>query len=424
MTKQLHLLIPVLALFVFCGSPFAQEELEYKTFAIGNSKLNFGDALLNDDQTLMVAGWSKVNGSGKNKLAPYGRNDIWLVKLKNYGVEWKRSFGGKGDETNVRLLKCTDGNILLACSSDSDISGNKEKDSYGKSDFWLMKLDQEGQIIWQQNYGSFENDYISSILETDNNHFLLCGNTEGPSSGLRSNICSAKGDVWMVCIDSSGTLKWENTIKNNASNTLKDAAVDDFDNTYLLSGSVNEFQNDNNTASPSQLTLTKVNSKGETIWSEKSGQVQKGNNARILTSGNAVYLAFTSIDPKNQTSQQFTDYRLIKYDSNGNQIWDKNFGGTKNEVLVNGLLTSNHKILLIGQSNSPRSGQKSENARSENDYWVIALDTNGTAQWNKTITNKEHTTLNTIGEVSKESYLCTGISETGISVVKIVHRRI
>ena len=67
------------------------------------------------------------------------------------GILWENSFGGTYTDQGVAVLETQDGGFLALCmpySLDGDVSG-----SNGKSEFWLLKLDNAGQLVWKKTYG-------------------------------------------------------------------------------------------------------------------------------------------------------------------------------------------------------------------------------------------------------------------------------
>jgi len=97
--------------------------------------------------------------------------------------------------------------------------------------------------------------------------------------------------------------------------------------------------------------------------------------------------------------------------------------GCKGIYLGSTLLNDDRTLLLMGTSQSPRGGLKSEDSRNVNDFWTIALDTNGVSKWDKTIGSRDYQNLSILQEVKQGSYVCSGVNLIGLVIVKINHKK-
>ena len=85
-----------------------------------------------------------------------------LFKMDAWGnIEWQTAYGGANDEFVRSMIMTSDGHLMLAAYSDSDVSGNKTVENVGGYDIWLLKLDSMGNKIWDSRAGS--KDGISPI---------------------------------------------------------------------------------------------------------------------------------------------------------------------------------------------------------------------------------------------------------------------
>lgn len=93
----------------------------------------------------------------------HGGRDAWVVKLSTSGaVEWQQTLGGSADDEAQAVLPTSDGGYLLACdtrSSDGDVSGH-----HGQSDWWVVKLDNQGNLLWEKAYGGSRHDFVGDML--------------------------------------------------------------------------------------------------------------------------------------------------------------------------------------------------------------------------------------------------------------------
>lgn len=137
-----------------------------------------------------------------------------------------------------------------------------------------------------------------------------------------------------------------------------------------------------------------------------SGSLYLGGGTMSNISGNKIVPSLTG-------DSLWTDYWLIKMDYSGNEIWQKVFGGTKDDVLSK-ILTINNQLLLCGLSSSDISFDKGENSKGFRDFWVLAIDSSGNKIWDKTIGSSgdefnSNFSLDTDGNILAVTYGNSGI---------------
>ena len=165
----------------------------------------FGGSVFSSDGDVSVN-----NGDPANTL---GTPDCWLVKTDaNGNIEWEQSFGGS-EEDILRfnaVQATTDGGYVLAAtsrSSDGDISQNQ-----GGSDMWLIKIDANGTIEWEQNYGGVDYEFLTNAQQTDDGGYILVGGEDLPGV-VYSTI--------LIKTDAIGNVEWEQTYPVGCSGLLE-----------------------------------------------------------------------------------------------------------------------------------------------------------------------------------------------------------
>jgi len=103
--------------------------------------------------------------------ANYGKADFWVVKLDQDGeIEWKKRFGGSQDDFFLTLKPTMDGGYIVGGrtkSKDFDLAKN-----YGNDDAWVVKLDQNGGIVWSKTYGGSGRDFVSEIVQSKEGGYI------------------------------------------------------------------------------------------------------------------------------------------------------------------------------------------------------------------------------------------------------------
>ena len=121
----------------------------------------------------------------------YGSNhDYWILKLNNTGNKiWEKTYGGsKYDDANS-IIETADGNLVVA--------GRTESKGAGRADYWILKLNKTGgNIIWEKTHGGSDWDNARSIIETADGNLVVAGNTSSKGAG--------SANFWILKLNNTG----------------------------------------------------------------------------------------------------------------------------------------------------------------------------------------------------------------------------
>lgn len=268
-----------------------------KTF--GFSGADLGTALLEtNDGGFFITGILDVSssdgqGNSKSNKVKHAGGDYWAIKTDHSGaLEWSRFFGGSFSEIPAGVTETTQGNFLIAGSSDSNdfnISENK-----GAYDFWITKISPAGDLLLEKSFGGSGIDQARAITATNDGNFIAVGDTRSADVDVAVNNGAA--DVWIVKFSSEGTLIWEKTIGGSSFDVAR-AIYKTQDNGFLIAGSSRSLDN---------------------------GFENKGQN----------------------------DALILKTDKNGNMLWQKTVGGSEIDFLYDVAELNNKSIIAVGESSS------------------------------------------------------------------------
>src|SRR5690606_12405076 len=79
----------------------------------------------------------------------------------------------------------------------------KDTENYGEGDFWVMKLDSDGNLQWQKNFGGKGDDRISTLTASDTG-FLIGGSSRSGNSGNKNSGTQEGTDLWVIALDENG----------------------------------------------------------------------------------------------------------------------------------------------------------------------------------------------------------------------------
>ncbi|WP_048149655.1 protein kinase [Thermococcus sp. AM4] len=137
---------------------------------------------------IIVAGWTKSFGAGEY--------DVWVLRLDNNGnVKWQKTYGGSKWDEAYALALAPNGDIIVAGWTDSF--------GAGKDDAWVLRLDANGNVKWQKTYGGEWYDKAKAIAIAPNGDIIVVGGTTSFGAG--------RSDVWVLRLDENGNVKWQKT---------------------------------------------------------------------------------------------------------------------------------------------------------------------------------------------------------------------
>jgi len=399
----------LLALSLLSGICFAQiptnKQWDYR---YGGNGVEVLSGIVQTSDHGYILGGSSTSDSSGDKTQPawdqYGGWDYWIVKIDSLGKkQWDKRFGGTRGDLLYSLSQTFDEGYILAGNSDSDSSGDKTQNTQGDADYWIVKTDANGNKQWDKRFGGKEIEALYSIAQTTDHGFILGGVTMSDSSGdVSQSGLNHNRDFWIVKIDSAGNKQWDIRFGGNHWDVLY-SLKQTMDGGYILGGSSqsdSSGQKSQNTVEESyDFWIVKIDATGVIQWDKDFGGAGDDELYSLCQTPDGGYLlAGTSNSGVSGNKTQYPaggagdfDFWIVKTDSLGNKIWDKDFGGTlKEDEFGNVSVTSDGGYLLAGTSYSDKSGDKSENNLANEQSWFVKIDSLGNKQWDKTLlTNQE-----------------------------------
>ena len=349
-----------------------------------------------------------------------------LIHAQAPDIEWQNTIGGGGSERINSLQQTLDGGYILGGSSGSNISGDKEENCIGDMDYWVVKLDSIGNIVWQNTIGGDSEDILIAIQQTCDTGYILAGWSLSGISGDKTENNIGSYDFWMVKLDSLGAIEWQNTIGGSGSDKPQSIEIIST-NEYLIAGwSDSEISGDKTEGSRGSYDywILKLDSLGNIIWQKTiggsdvdaaycikhtiDGSIIIGGHSKSPASGDKTESCIYK--PSSLPSQ---DYWAVKLDSTGNIIWQNVIGGNIDDFMYGIDILSEDKFIIGGVSNSGVSSDKEEENIGENDYWILTIDTSGSLDWQKTIGGTANDLLTTVKRTLNNGYIISGYSLSG-----------
>lgn len=119
-----------------------------------------------------------------------GNSEALLIKTNSNGdTLWTKTYGGANDDKFEKIIIASNGDFIMAGTTES--FGN-QKQAY------IVKTDDNGNIIWEKNFGNAQNDFAKSVIELNTGDIYFAGATNTPPEPDYDN--------WIVKISSSGII--------------------------------------------------------------------------------------------------------------------------------------------------------------------------------------------------------------------------
>lgn len=330
-----------------------------------------------------MAGTSGSGISGDKTEFSRGASDFWVVKLNQDGqILWQRTIGGDQPDRLDAICITPDNGYLLGGSSVSGISGDKTVASKGGGDFWIVKLNSEGDIEWQKAIGGSSNELLSALEPTPDGGYIMGGYSISEISGDKTEGCRGMIDFWVVKIDSNGDIEWDKTLGGEGPDWAHSVAPAE-DGGYFVAGfSASGISGDKTEAlwaENNDYWVVKLDAAGAIEWQKALGGtgtdtpqsiVATQDGGCLVGGSSASGISGNKTEDKNGTS----DFWIVKLTGSGSIDWQQTIGGSSSETLNKIISAPGGGFLLAGRSSSPISGDKTEASRGEADFWLVRID--------------------------------------------------
>ena len=402
-----------------------QPEIEFvKTF--GGSKNESAKAVIKtQDGGYTVFGYTQsTDGDIINKLDD--GFDYWLLKFdEENNLQWQKTLGGSGDDRGSDIVQTADGGFAIfgfSQSNDGDVTENA-----GASDFWILKLDASGNISWQKSFGFSGADDGISIIETNDNGYLITGVLDVTASGGLGTSKTfatkhAGGDYWAIKLNATGDKQWSKFYGGTFTDTPNDV-IQTSDNGYILVGSSDSDDVDiSNNKGSYDFWAIKISETGTLQWEKSFGgsEIDEASGITNTNDGNYIIVGDTRSNDINVSKNNgAADLWVIKISPLGELIWEKTFGGNSFDVARSITKTQDNGYLISGSSRSSNGDVSNNNG--QNDAWILKIDADANLQWQKTIGGTDIDFAFDVIELNDKSII--GVGETNSSDFDVLENK-
>lgn len=297
-------------------------------------------------------------------------NNLWVAKIDPMGVlQWSKVFGGSDYEYASSVFELADGTYLVGGSTnstDGDVSGPHK----GDRDCWVLKLDANGNLLWEKSYGGSSYESITRLIPTADGGaaFLAYTQSEFPqaSNGDVTGHHGGWGDMWLVKLDASGNIQWSKCYGGSSGENPGDLLQTASGDLVMLGMSASQDGDAIFTSSVDSggCWIAKLDNAGNMLWEVKHGATAvSGTGITEDADGNYVIIA-TSTDNGPDVSGYFGapykgDYWVMSMDSQGALMWQDSYGGNDTEAGRSITVTRDGSIAILGEAASNNNGEVS-----------------------------------------------------------------
>ncbi|WP_068944514.1 T9SS type A sorting domain-containing protein [Chryseobacterium timonianum] len=237
--------------FLVAGTSYSDKGLDKKDDSKGGSDMwlirinEFGDELWqktlgtnSDEEAKAVIQTTDLGffiaGNVQNSSKGYGSKDVWITRLDKEGKEISQLIlGGKGLDEVEKMIPTKDGGALLGIYSrssevkDSGVrnpesksstgstatrnlisAASKQSSNFGEGDYWIVKLDKNGKVEWEKNFGGKGDDHIRTLALTSNG-YIIGGESRSERSGNKTVGIEDGTDLWLISLNERGDEQWQ-----------------------------------------------------------------------------------------------------------------------------------------------------------------------------------------------------------------------
>jgi len=371
---------------------------------------------------------------GSTTLTASSGNNFFVAKYDAAGVvQWAKTATGVAE--GYGITTDASGNVLVSGYFDgmSTTFSGITLINAGAGDAFILKYDTDGNIIWGKSVGGVENtEYVYEITTDAANAVYITGRYNSTTLTIGSTVLTNQGtsgpDAFIAKLDSSGNVLWADGPGGNFNDIANSITCDDDANIYVTGS----FSSDTLTFGAITLTgqgtgatsmfVVKYDSSGTALWANSIESYwgdafafdvnSDGLNIYVQGEYFGESIEFGSDSLINSASGS-SDVFTVKYDSNGNAVWAKTYGGTYNDYSRSIATDTFGNVFTIGHFTSDVFNVSSDtilnnaSMSSLNNSYITKYDSGGAYQWAQKV-GDVNTFGNAIATVSGTDIYFTG----------------
>jgi hypothetical protein len=279
-----------------------------------------------------------------------GRN-AFIIKYDSDGEEiWTRQFGTSDESDVVAIGVSTDslGDVYVVGDTDGTLPGQTRE---GDDDVFLSKYSTDGEEIWTRQFGTSDTEFVAGV-STDSSgdgSVYVVGTTHGTLPGQTHE--GGGTDAFIIKYDSDGEEIWTRQFGTSDTEFVAGVSTDSSGDAYVAGSTAGTFPSQTGEDGVFAAFIIKYDSDGEEIWTRQFeiGEGLLGRGVSVDSSGDSVYLAGIQVES--------AFIFVYKFSFDGDEIWTRHVGTPSSEDDVHGVSAHASSVYVVGETQGTFPGQ-------------------------------------------------------------------
>jgi hypothetical protein len=350
---------------------------------------SYGGAAMDKGKDVQIAADGGFIFLGETASFGAGELDLYVVRTNSNGdTLWTRTYGGALDDEPSSLKATSDGGWIISASTESF--------GAGEDDFWLIKIDAIGNVLWQQTYGGPQVDYSTDVEQTADGGYVMTGYTAVSTFAFP--------DARLLRMNSTGAEIWSRTYGTPDDQEAFYDVIELADHGLMISGYNEDLVNGHGSW---DAWVVKTDSMGMNLVGQYYGGFGwEMAHAIIPTSdGNFVFTGSTDLN-----FAIFTDFYVVKINSNLDTLWTRHWGRADVEEPFDIAPTQDGGFVMAGHTCTPGVGG------CVKDAYIVKINSNGDSLWTQKIGDAQDDAAFAIKETCDGGFVVAGYETSPLTL--------
>ncbi len=317
---------------------------------------------------------------GSTESKGVGKSDYYILKISEDGkAVQEKTYGGPDKDEARGMTETSDGNFVIC--------GSTRSDGRGKYDLWIHKLDEKGSVLWSDTYGGKKDDEARYVIETFDQGFIIAGFSKSRGKGSH--------DAYILKLTKEGERDWRKT-HGGRGRDIANYIYQTADSGYVFCGFTTTHSNGSY-----DFWISKIDKRGKAFWTQTYGDFNIEEACAVIPTDDKGYMV---CGYQLSNKKQNFNILLIKLDQFGRDEWKKVIGENRMEQAFDMIQTSDGNFAICGYTNSVGSGKK--------DMYLVKVNKEGERMWDKTFGWEDNEEAFSLVETADGDFILAGYTES------------
>ena len=388
-------------LLLFVANGYSQVFAPKWESCFGGTEWDEGTGIIYSDSSYWIAG--RTESADGDIAFNHGNRDLWLLNIDKEGnIISEKTFGGSEYEgSSAKILKLNDSIFYISTATSSDDGDINPTSWQHLSNYWVLQINNKGEILWNRVCGGSDIDNIRDAIVTNDGGIIALGISVSTDGDVTDHHGFGQFDLWLIKLGSNGEKRWTLSL-GGIGDEIDGSIIQTIDGGYMVVGDTDGRGGGNYDSTcnfhgdpiwTADVWVVKLDSVGNIEWQQCYGGTYDdyGNNIIELADGYVVLGGTMSNDGdvsgfhETGGSQFNDDIWVFKIDKTGNLLWQKCLGGTYADFARNIFPTSDGGFMIVGTTGS-NDGDVVGNHNygtgyGLHDIWFVKIDSIGNFVW-------------------------------------------